>query len=169
MLECPDPLVGCVLLTSRAPLQASQILTNNLLVPKPQASWVYIRHFWTVPFSVLGWFNKAPGLLQVSKDCLAQMIQDIKQKYDSHLQDALDRLGVVPVVVPAPAPAPAHAPTPCAPVPVWRAAPNWRTASAELQMTTSQQATGRVMASYSKVLSGACVAAGGVNRIARVS
>lgn len=110
------------------------------LVPKPRASWVYLRHFWTVPNSVLGWFNKAPGLLKISKDSLAQVRQDIKQKYDSQLQDALDRLGASPAV----APTSAHAPKD----------PHPESYAAPVMTASCQQATGKVVMTYSKVVSG---------------
>lgn len=66
---------------------------SNMQMPKPQASSVYLRHFWTLLVSVLGRFNRTIGLLHVAKDSLAQLRQLIKQKCDSHLRDALVRLG----------------------------------------------------------------------------
>lgn len=85
---------------------ALRLADPDMKMPKPRASWVYIGHFWTVPFSVLGRFNKTPSLLQVAGDSLAQLRQDIKKKYGSQLRDALDKLGESSAVEPTPAPTP---------------------------------------------------------------
>ncbi|ROV99953.1 hypothetical protein VMCG_06262 [Cytospora schulzeri] len=114
----------------------------KMQMPKPQASWVYLGHFWAVPYSVLGWFNKAPSLLQVSKDSLAQLRQDIKQKYESQLRDALDRLGEPPAV--------AHTTT----APTTKGPPPESHAATPVMTVSTQQATGKVAMSYSNVLSG---------------
>ncbi|KAI3401606.1 hypothetical protein diail_10207 [Diaporthe ilicicola] len=63
---------------------------------KPKASWVHVKNFWTVPYSVLLRWNKVPGRLQVSKESLAQLNTDIERKYTAQLQDARSRLAPFP-------------------------------------------------------------------------
>ncbi|KAK7745504.1 hypothetical protein SLS53_003002 [Cytospora paraplurivora] len=94
--------------STHAPLSLAD---SKMQMPKPRASWVYIRHFWTVPVAVLGRFNKARGLLQVSRESVAELRRDIRQRCDSQLRDALDRLGAPPGATPTLAPAPGHAPS----------------------------------------------------------
>ncbi|KUI53907.1 hypothetical protein VP1G_01502 [Cytospora mali] len=140
----------------------------RMQMPKPQVSWVYLKHFWTVPDTVLGRFNKAAGILQIAKDSLAQLRQDIKQKYGVQLRDALDRLGASPAVQPAPAPAPpASKSLPAA----FAAAPVSAVESQAVQQAArshtapvchpppamtgcSQEATCKAFMTYSKVVSG---------------
>lgn len=59
---------------------------------KPQASWVYIKSFFTVPYSVLIPWNRVPQQLRVSKESLMQLRADIQRKYRVQLQDAKSRL-----------------------------------------------------------------------------
>lgn len=47
-------------------------------MPKPQASWVYIKNFFCVPFSVLGRFDKSPTLLRVHPESLCQLKTDMR-------------------------------------------------------------------------------------------
>ncbi|KUI66492.1 hypothetical protein VM1G_01622 [Cytospora mali] len=150
-----------------------KLADTKMQMPKPQASWVYLKHFWTVPDTVLGRFNKAAGILQVAKDSLSQLRQDIRQKYGFQLRDALDRLGASPAVQPAPVPAPAPAPPApkdlpaafaAAPAPAPAASQAVRQAAGShtapvfyphpAMAVCSQQATGKAFMTYSKVVSG---------------
>lgn len=147
-----------------------QLADPKMRMPKPQASWVYLRHFWTVPYTVLGWFNKTPGLLQIAEDSLAQLKQDIKQKYDDQLRYALDRLDASPATIHTPAPAaknshPSHPPQPTAsasaPAPTpqavlqvaWSHTADIRRPDPPLG-ASSQQPPGKAVMTYSKVVSG---------------
>lgn len=71
---------------------------------KPRASWVYIKHFFTVPYTVLIQWDKVPQQLRVSDESLAQLRADIDRKYHSQLQIARSRLTACPMSV---------EPTPC--------------------------------------------------------
>lgn len=71
---------------------------------KPRASWVYIKHFFTVPYTVLMRWDKVPQQLRVSDESLAQLRADIDRKYHSQLQIARSRLTACPMSV---------EPTPC--------------------------------------------------------
>lgn len=64
---------------------------------KPQASWVYIKHFVTVPYTVLLQWNKVPQQLRVSEESLAQLKTDIKRKYSFQLRSARSRLTARPI------------------------------------------------------------------------
>ena len=55
---------------------------------KPQASWVYIKHFFTVPYTVLLRWNRVPQQLRVSEESLVQLRADIEWKYSSQLRKA---------------------------------------------------------------------------------
>lgn len=64
---------------------------------KPQASWVYIKHFFTVPYTVLLSWNKVPQQLRVSDESLVQLRADIEWKYSSQLREARSRLTTCPL------------------------------------------------------------------------
>lgn len=63
---------------------------------KPQASWVYIKNFFTVPYTVLLPWDKVPQQLRVSEESLAQLRADIERKYSFQLQSARSRLTAIP-------------------------------------------------------------------------
>lgn len=63
---------------------------------KPRASWVYTKHFFTVPYRVLMQWNKVPQQLRISDESLTQLRADIDRKYHSQLQVARFRLTTGP-------------------------------------------------------------------------
>jgi hypothetical protein len=63
---------------------------------KPRASWVYIKHFYTVPYRVLMRWNKVSQQLTVSTASLTQLRADIERKYSVQLRDAMSRLTACP-------------------------------------------------------------------------
>lgn len=63
---------------------------------KPRASWVYIKHLFTVPYTVLLRWDKVPQQLRVSAESLAQLRADIERKYSSQLRDARSRMTACP-------------------------------------------------------------------------
>ncbi|ROW10811.1 hypothetical protein VPNG_05343 [Cytospora leucostoma] len=139
-----------------APLRLAD---SRMQMPKPRASWVYIRHFWTVPVAVLGRFNKAPGLLQVSRESVAELRRDIKQRCDGQLRDALDRLGAAPGATPeALAPAPGHASSARVAATRGPAPEDTRPVTcshhAPVVAARAQQATVTATVSYSRVVAG---------------
>lgn len=69
-----------------------RLADDKMQMPKPQASWVFIRHFFCVPFTVLGWFNKAPTLLRVHPESVQQLKNDMKQGFKKESDDAGARL-----------------------------------------------------------------------------
>lgn len=68
----------------------------TMKMPKPQASWVYIRSFFCVPLTVLGWFNKSPTLLRVHPDSVAQLKRDM-QMFKKQFEEAGARLQALEV------------------------------------------------------------------------
>lgn len=69
-----------------------QLCDPGAKMNKPQASWVYIKHFFTVPYTVLLRWNKVPQQLAVSKESLTQLRADIERKYSVQLRDSRSRL-----------------------------------------------------------------------------
>lgn len=69
-----------------------QLCNPGAKMNKPQASWVYIKHFFTVPYTVLLRWNKVSQQLAVSEESLTQLRADIQRKYSVQLQDARSRL-----------------------------------------------------------------------------
>ncbi|KAF3759991.1 hypothetical protein M406DRAFT_75362 [Cryphonectria parasitica EP155] len=70
---------------------ALRLAEESMTLPKPRASWVYLQHFFCVPFSVLGWFDKSDTLLRVHPDSVAQLNEGIK-KFEDDYRLAMARL-----------------------------------------------------------------------------
>ncbi|KAJ4424225.1 hypothetical protein N0V82_001091 [Gnomoniopsis sp. IMI 355080] len=71
---------------------ALRLADPNMKMPKPKASWVYAQHFFCVPFSVLGWFNKSPTLLRVHPESIRQLTLDMRVNFPQWYNDAGARL-----------------------------------------------------------------------------
>lgn len=63
----------------------------TMRMPKSAASWVFVRNFYAVPFSVLGVFNRSPVLLRVHPQSLAQLKADVA-RFERRHRDACARL-----------------------------------------------------------------------------
>lgn len=115
-----------------------RLADDAMKMPKPQASWVYIEHFYCVPFSVLGVFNKSPTLLRVHSDSVAQLKQDMSKSGNKYIK-AVARLNsnsTAPTKSTVPSSLRPTA-TPFIPVTTTRPAPS-SCASAALKPTWSQ-------------------------------
>lgn len=94
---------------------ALRLADPSMKMPKPAASWVYVKNFWCVPFSVLGRFDKSPVLLRVHPESLEQLKKDAQQ-FKKQYQDSCIRFNgpagapVTPAAAAAAAQAPSRTP-----------------------------------------------------------
>lgn len=84
-------------LPPKSPNAHLKLSDSGAKMNKPRASWVYIKHLYTVPYTVLLRWDKVPQQLRVSEESLAQLRADIERKYSSQLRDARSRLTACPI------------------------------------------------------------------------
>ncbi|EJT82216.1 hypothetical protein GGTG_02190 [Gaeumannomyces tritici R3-111a-1] len=58
---------------------ALTLAAPHMRMPKPRASWVYVRHVAVVPDSVLGVFNKSPVHLRVSRASVGDLLAHMRE------------------------------------------------------------------------------------------
>ncbi|KAL2290725.1 hypothetical protein FJTKL_14729 [Diaporthe vaccinii] len=66
-------------LPPKSPNAHLKLSDSGAKMNKPRASWVYIKHLYTVPYTVLLRWNKVPQQLRVSEESLAQLRADIER------------------------------------------------------------------------------------------
>lgn len=91
-------------LPPKSPNAHLKLSDSGAKMNKPRASWVYIKHLYTVPYTVLLRWDKVPQQLRVSEESLAQLRADIERKYSSQLRDAKSRLTACPKTTESTAP-----------------------------------------------------------------
>ncbi|KAK3319008.1 hypothetical protein B0H66DRAFT_533511 [Apodospora peruviana] len=55
-------------------------LENNLQMPKPRASWVWVQSGWVVPLTVIGYFDKSNEILRMRANSLADLRAHMRAK-----------------------------------------------------------------------------------------
>ncbi|KAK1762082.1 hypothetical protein QBC33DRAFT_501813 [Phialemonium atrogriseum] len=67
-------------------------LEDGMGMPKPNASWVYIRSLWTVPVSVFAVLDDAPQELRLTQASLEDLLRHMEERCGPRLRECRDRL-----------------------------------------------------------------------------